>query len=54
MRPVVTFKATGLFTATGTVTLKRCSLSSHYRCAARPGLALGHDVLHLTGASSGA
>ena len=29
--PVVTFKATGLFTASGTVTLKRCSLSNHYR-----------------------
>jgi hypothetical protein len=45
--PVVTFKATGLFSATGTVTLKRCSLSSHYRCIADPDLALGHDVLHL-------
>jgi hypothetical protein len=45
--PVVTFRATGLFSATGTVTLKRCSLSSHYRCIADPGLALGHDVLHL-------
>jgi hypothetical protein len=36
-----------LFSATGTVTLKRCSLSSHYRCIADPGLALGHDVLRL-------
>jgi hypothetical protein len=45
--PVVTFKATGLFSATGTVTLKRCSLSNHYRCIADPDLAFGHDVLHL-------
>jgi hypothetical protein len=45
--PVVTFKATGLFSATGTVTLKRCSLSNHYRCIADPDLALGPDVLHL-------
>jgi hypothetical protein len=45
--PVVAFKATGLFTASGTVTLKRCSLSSHYRCAAGSDLAFGHDVLHL-------
>jgi hypothetical protein len=46
--PVVPFKATGLFTATGTVTLKRCSLSNHYRCAASSDLAVGHDTLHLT------
>jgi hypothetical protein len=45
--PVAAFKATGLFSATGTVTLKRCSLSSHYRRIADPGLASGHDVLHL-------
>jgi len=44
---VVTFKATGLFSAAGTVTLKRCSLSNHYRCIADPGLAFGHDVLPL-------
>jgi hypothetical protein len=45
--PVVTFKATGLFSATGTVTLKRCSLSNHYRCIADPDLAFGPSGLHL-------
>jgi hypothetical protein len=45
--PIVTFKATGLFTATGTVTLKRCGLSNHYRCITGPDLTVGPDVLHL-------
>jgi hypothetical protein len=45
--PKVTFKATGLFTATGVVTLKRCGLSNHYRCIADPDLAFGSDVLHV-------
>lgn len=45
--PKVTFKATGLFTATGVVTLKRCGLSSHYRCIADPDLAFGSSVLHV-------
>ncbi|HEY2520558.1 MAG TPA: hypothetical protein VGJ19_10630 [Streptosporangiaceae bacterium] len=55
--PVVTFKATGLFTATGTVTLKRCSLSNHYRCIAGPDLDFGHGAhgpVALTGASASA
>ena len=39
--PVLTFEATGLFSAAGTVTLKRCSLSNHYRWVAGPGLAFG-------------
>lgn len=45
--PKVTFKATGLFTATGVVTLKRCGLSNHYRCIADPDLTFGSDVLHV-------
>jgi hypothetical protein len=45
--PKVTFKATGLFTATGVVTLKRCGLSNHYRCIADPDLAFGASVLHV-------
>jgi hypothetical protein len=45
--PKVTFKATGLFTATGVVTLKRCGLSSQYRCTDGPDLAVGSGVLHV-------
>ncbi len=45
--PVVQVKAAGAGTASGTVTLKRCALTSHYRCTDSPDITLSGGSLHI-------
>lgn len=45
--PVVPVKAAGAGTATGTVTLRRCALTNHYRCTDGPDITVTDGSLHL-------
>ena len=45
--PVVQVKATGAFTAGGTVTLKRCALTNHYRCTDNTDITFSGSSLHI-------
>jgi hypothetical protein len=45
--PVVQVKATGAVTASGTVTLKRCALTNHYRCIDGTDITLTDGSLHM-------
>ena len=45
--PVVQVKAAGAVTASGTVTLKRCALTNHYRCTDGTDITLTDGSLHI-------
>ena len=45
--PVVQVKAAGAVTASGTVTLKRCALTNHYRCTDGTDITLTDGSLHM-------
>jgi hypothetical protein len=45
--PVVPVKDTGVFTDDGTVTLKRCSPSDHYRCIDKTAISFGNGNLQI-------
>ncbi len=45
--PVVQVKAAGAVTASGTVTLRRCALTNHYRCTDGTDITLTDGSLHL-------
>lgn len=46
--PAIPIKATGAFTASGTVTVKRCALTNHYRCSDSTAITFTGGSLHLT------
>ncbi len=45
--PVVQVKATGAVTASGTVTLRRCALTNHYRCTGGTDITFTDGSLHI-------